>query len=485
MIDYHTIKIWHYRITALPHYRITALPHYRITALPHYRITALPHYRITALIRCRGPRHQPIGQQGFSLVAVLISVLIIGISMSAAISMMSIQHRDMKSLKHQLVAMNIKHHIIQTIKNPENCNCHFTQDPADTDATGANLGPFTIDTTINGDQTSPDINLGSFRSGCDFTSTHNVIAAAGGAVNGGAGLRVSSVRVTEITATGTPDEYAGMIQVTFARDGTTHTRHQAEVDIRLSANLSPADPTKAAIVTCNAGAPRTAVVPATTVMAVCQCEYRWVPPIPPKRYHSLDIIQQSGCIKCENVRWEYGQFDLLRKEIKAECPPGQILKQPIDLNNTILLSTHIHATVNSPQVSYRSLTRRFHQPQIKRQSFSRVNRERIHWIIIENIDQRRAATFNYNLRSVGVYPNGLGVLLNGGIWSKSNNIRYARLTVNSKKVVITTQIQPVPPMYYREQALKKWPYIREQQSSTGGRDKTTSRLECERSTAQN
>lgn len=187
---------------------------------------------------------------GFSLPAALVSVLIIGIALSAALSMMSTQNREMTFFKHQLVAMNIKHHILQTMKNLSNCNCHFTQDPTDTDATGANLGPFIIDTTITGDQTSSDINLGSFRSGCDFTTDKNIVVAAGKVVSGGYGLKVSSVKVTNIIATGTPNEYTGKLLIKFEKGSAPRVMQPISIDIIVTAEAGAILPDKTSILHC-------------------------------------------------------------------------------------------------------------------------------------------------------------------------------------------------------------------------------------------
>ena len=119
------------------------------------------------------PQIPPDSQSGLSITFALICTLIVGITISASFSMISSQINDVKELRRQLTAMNLKHFIVQAIRNHNNCKCHLTQDSTIKDALGINLGPFTIDTTITGHQTSPDINLGSLRSGCDFRNTYN------------------------------------------------------------------------------------------------------------------------------------------------------------------------------------------------------------------------------------------------------------------------------------------------------------------------
>ena len=171
-------------------------------------------------------------ENGFSLISTLIATLIMGILISTMLTTFSWQNKELQFIKEQLLSASIKFFMIQTMKNLENCDCHFKQDPTLRDANSENLGPFSIDETV-GATISP-INLGSFRSGCDFTRPDNVIVAAGEPLKGGAKLVVDSVKVKEIRPTGTPNEYQGSIQVAYQNRSWSRAMKPISVDVIMS-----------------------------------------------------------------------------------------------------------------------------------------------------------------------------------------------------------------------------------------------------------
>ena len=168
-----------------------------------------------------------------------------GIVFSAMISMLSVQHKELKSIKQQLLSMNLKHFILQTMTKLSNCTCHFHQT-----VSPSAPGPFNIDTTITEDQTSHDINLGSFRSSCDFSSDNNIIVADNKEVKGSSGMTVESVKVTEIRRSG-GNAYQGILTVGFKGSGLVRAIRPIEVDVILTVDSSAgADETERPIKTC-------------------------------------------------------------------------------------------------------------------------------------------------------------------------------------------------------------------------------------------
>ena len=132
--------------------------------------------------------------------------------------MMSMQHREAKAIRQQLVSMNLKHFLLQTLKDPKNCTCQ--------------LETKTLDTTADGYY---DIDLGSFRSGCDFSLANNFIVVANQEVKGGSGLTVESVKISGIQYTGTSngplDSYSGALTVAYSTDNVIRALRSIEVDI--------------------------------------------------------------------------------------------------------------------------------------------------------------------------------------------------------------------------------------------------------------
>ena len=116
-----------------------------------------------------------------------------------------------------------------------NCTCHFHQT-----VSPSAPGPFNIDTTITEDQTSHDINLGSFRSSCDFSSDNNIIVADNKEVKGSSGMTVESVKVTEIRRSG-GNAYQGVLTVGFKGSGLVRAIRPIEVDVILTIDPSAGD----------------------------------------------------------------------------------------------------------------------------------------------------------------------------------------------------------------------------------------------------
>ena len=131
-----------------------------------------------------------------------------------------------------------------------NCTCHFHQT-----VSPSAPGPFNIDTTITEDQTSHDINLGSFRSSCDFSSDNNIIVADNKEVKGSSGMTVESVKVTEIRRSG-GNAYQGVLTVGFKGSGLVRAIRPIEVDVILTIDPSAgADDTERPIKLCGAESP--------------------------------------------------------------------------------------------------------------------------------------------------------------------------------------------------------------------------------------
>ena len=157
---------------------------------------------------------------GFTLTSILIASAISGMLFVAVLQMLSFQHKEVDYLKQQLVGMSVKYSILQALRKPGTCNCHFAQTPG-TDGNGKPLGPFTVKTptTTTDPYTTPDINLGSFRTSCDFSSSDNIIAASGQKVSGSK-LLIRTVKINNILPSGT-SHYQGDLTVEYSIEGNS------------------------------------------------------------------------------------------------------------------------------------------------------------------------------------------------------------------------------------------------------------------------
>ena len=239
----------------VPAYLRTCVPAYLRTCVPAYLRTCVPAYlkkytdnNLSVKCNLKNSNLKSSFENGFSLISTLIATLIMGILISTMLTTFSWQNKELQFIKEQLLSASLKFFMIQTMKNLENCTCHFKQDPTLRDAKSEHLGPFSIDETA-GATISP-INLGSFRSGCDFTSPDNVVVAAGEPLKGGANLVVDSVKVKEITPTGTPHEYQGSIQVAYQSRSWTRAMKPVSVDVIMSVDGSSGTPQARPIVGC-------------------------------------------------------------------------------------------------------------------------------------------------------------------------------------------------------------------------------------------
>ena len=140
--------------------------------------------------------------------------------------MMTVQAKEMKALSQKMASLNLNQLMVRILQNPQNCSCHLDGSVNTTAA-----GPLTINTQV---ATHPDLNLGAFRSGCDFSSTDNVIAMDGQEIADSGGLKIQSVRVTDILSTGTPNEYSGTLVVDFDRDSAVRGILPLAIDLVFS-----------------------------------------------------------------------------------------------------------------------------------------------------------------------------------------------------------------------------------------------------------
>ena len=148
-----------------------------------------------------------------------------GISFAAMISMITTQHKEGKAIQQQLASASLKYAVLQTLRNPENCICQFNSLTIDTTKTALN-------------EAGDEIDLQVFKNGCG-TDPNNIIANAGKEV--GAGLKVESVKVSNIMETGTPNEYFGDLIIAYKGENLVRALRPLEVPLQFTVT-PPSDP---------------------------------------------------------------------------------------------------------------------------------------------------------------------------------------------------------------------------------------------------
>ena len=244
--------------------------------------------------------------RGFSLAATLVATAITGMLLTTLIQMFSFQHTELTSIKEQLAAASNHYLILQALKNTETCNCHFKDsiNSSPEDGLQQTIGPFTIDTRP--DQTPSDINLGSIRTGCDFTGPHNIIAAAGTAVYNR--LTVQSVQVKNIRPTGTVGEFQGDLKIAYVDGSYVRAFRPPQASLLLS--TSPAD----------------AVAPGRIDAPIVSCGKLVAARVDPAQQLEISMVQlKANSINMSGSDWKAGKAAVLGSGfVVARCPAGYV-----------------------------------------------------------------------------------------------------------------------------------------------------------------
>ena len=158
--------------------------------------------------------------QGFSITSALISVVIIGIAFSAIVSMLSTQSKESLFIRQQVSGSSLKYLLLQVLHKSasDTCSCHFNPTKRNPQPDPNKVVGFNIDTTQEAD--IDDIDLGTLRSGCDFSdpapplTAKNIIVQAGKELKDEL-LTVKSVKVSDIQPTAETNQYKGDLVIKY------------------------------------------------------------------------------------------------------------------------------------------------------------------------------------------------------------------------------------------------------------------------------
>ena len=180
--------------------------------------------------------------RGFALLSSLMSITMVMIYALSLTVMIVNQNKELRKSKDILIKNNFNP-IVANMFDNELCNCHLDASKnTDIPLTSS----LTVDTTgvlIN------DIDLGSLRSGCDFTSSENIIFETGQAPLSIPKLVVDSIRISEITpVTGVQDKFSARLDVQYENNGFFYSPFV--IPLVFSVDLSSGAATQRPIVDC-------------------------------------------------------------------------------------------------------------------------------------------------------------------------------------------------------------------------------------------
>ena len=99
--------------------------------------------------------------------------------------MTKVQQKEGKFIDQKLSSISTKNFLLQSLAEESNCTCQMQSHGINTALAGS------------------EIDIGVFRSGCDLTSSDNIVVEEGKLINGSPNLYVDKVRISNIQPTGT------------------------------------------------------------------------------------------------------------------------------------------------------------------------------------------------------------------------------------------------------------------------------------------
>lgn len=171
-----------------------------------------------------------VNARGQSLIQSIVAIAVSAIAINAVIATTVNMQKANKQLAQKLESIDLKNQLMSTFLKPANCTCQLN---ANVNVTNASNLKF------DSGETSPSINLTELKAGCAPSSPS--LTKAGELLPGTqTNLKVKSVKLSEIVATGNPDEYAGFFNIEF--DEKTTAGPLASIRIRQAFVIDPASP---------------------------------------------------------------------------------------------------------------------------------------------------------------------------------------------------------------------------------------------------
>ena len=157
-----------------------------------------------------------ISNRGFSIIEVLFVVGFIAFISMALAAVISNQNKEMKSIYQKSEALELKSTLLQALEVDDVCNWQFRDKVVNTSGVTATQ------------KSSSVLNFGRLYMGPSSTSA--VLVQEGQALPGTqTALEIASVTFEDIVATGIPNEYKGLVTVTFANSSLVRSMKPVRV----------------------------------------------------------------------------------------------------------------------------------------------------------------------------------------------------------------------------------------------------------------
>ena len=158
---------------------------------------------------------------GFSLVSILSSITLISMAIIAVSSIIVFQRNEVKGVKQKLTRSSLQTRILSTLKDPQKCYCQLS--------------------ALSHIEANKEVSLtAGFKTGCG--PTDEVIAIAD--KNIGAGVKLSSVKITNITQNNQLDprlhrvSYSGDLEINYYEHLLVRLLQPIRIPLQLITNLS-------------------------------------------------------------------------------------------------------------------------------------------------------------------------------------------------------------------------------------------------------
>lgn len=173
-------------------------------------------------------------EAGFSLIEILMSLTLIGISMAAMISMIIYQNSAIKQVESKLAVLDLERYMIMTLSNSSICSFALT-----------NPVPLTFDST----STSASMNISRIQTSA--TASAPDVVSVGGTVS--SVTTVKSIQVTDIENTGASDDFRGQLVVAFtSSSGIQFKPLKFAINIKTDPDPVTSPATAKKVISCNA-----------------------------------------------------------------------------------------------------------------------------------------------------------------------------------------------------------------------------------------
>jgi hypothetical protein len=175
-----------------------------------------------------------MNNRGFSLIQVVVGVAMTGFVVYTVMAIMEIQIQLDHRMAQRIEKAELANNLVRTVSDPSLCSCQLdrTLNLAQASALALNTSSPAI----------PDLQLSSWRLGCDFANPATVLATVGEVLPGSRSLRVDSIRLTEISRLVSANTFHGQLEIAVSGASQPNTTSIAPVRAHVTFSVDPSSP---------------------------------------------------------------------------------------------------------------------------------------------------------------------------------------------------------------------------------------------------